>query len=109
MLPAGRPVGEPVLVFAELFDPVLGAGVPADGSGGAAVVAASDEEQLLHLDPVLPEAGLPGLVGEGDQPRRVATATNASVERYLRVVTTGTFSDAQFSVQVVRNLATPTF
>lgn len=40
---------------------------------------------------------------------RVATATNASVERYLRVVTTGTFSVADFSVQVVRNLATPTF
>lgn len=40
---------------------------------------------------------------------RVATATNASVERYLRVVTTGTFSVANFSCQVVRNLATPTF
>jgi hypothetical protein len=40
---------------------------------------------------------------------RVATATNIDVERYLRVATTGTFSDAQFSVQVVRNLAAPVF
>lgn len=41
--------------------------------------------------------------------QRIATATNASVERYLRVNTTGTFSAATFAVQVVRNLATPTF
>lgn len=40
---------------------------------------------------------------------RVATAVDASVERYLRVVTTGTFSEAVFAVNVVRNLATPVF
>lgn len=40
---------------------------------------------------------------------RAATATNASVERYLRVVTTGTFSQATFAVVAVRNLATPVF
>jgi hypothetical protein len=40
---------------------------------------------------------------------RVATGTTAAVERYLRVATTGTFTDAQFSVMVVRNLATPVF
>lgn len=34
---------------------------------------------------------------------RVATANNLTVERYLRVVTTGTFSVADFSVVVVRN------
>lgn len=43
------------------------------------------------------------------QALRVATATNASVERYLRIVTTGTFSSAVFAVNVVRNLATPVF
>lgn len=40
---------------------------------------------------------------------RVATGTTAAVERYLRVVTTGTFTVANFSLHVVRNLATPTF
>lgn len=40
---------------------------------------------------------------------RVATATSAAVERYIRVVTSGTFSSAVFSVNVVRNLATPVF
>jgi hypothetical protein len=34
---------------------------------------------------------------------RIATATGLSVERYLRVVTTGTFSNAVFAVTVVRN------
>lgn len=40
---------------------------------------------------------------------RIATANNASVERYLRVVTTGTFSNAEFVVLVVRNTETPVF
>src|SRR5690606_22628196 len=35
--------------------------------------------------------------------RRVATANNLSIERYLRVVTTGTFSVANFAVMVVKN------
>jgi hypothetical protein len=35
--------------------------------------------------------------------QRIATATGLSVERYLRVVTTGTFSNAVFAVTVVRN------
>lgn len=34
---------------------------------------------------------------------RIATAAGLSVERYLRVVTTGTFSNAVFNVVVVRN------
>lgn len=34
---------------------------------------------------------------------RIETARNAAIERYLRVVTTGTFSNAVFSVVVVRN------
>jgi hypothetical protein len=34
---------------------------------------------------------------------RIATANNATIERYLRVVTTGTFSNAVFVVQISRN------
>lgn len=40
---------------------------------------------------------------------RAATATNASVERYLRIVTTGTFTNAVFAVNVIRNDAVPAF
>lgn len=35
--------------------------------------------------------------------QRIATSSSQTVERYLRLVTTGTFSNAQFVVQVSRN------
>lgn len=41
--------------------------------------------------------------------QRIATAANLTVERYLRVVTTGTFSNAVFAVSVVRNDTAVTF
>jgi hypothetical protein len=41
--------------------------------------------------------------------QRVATAGNLTVERHLRVVTTGTFSNAQFAVIVCRNPLAVTF
>ncbi len=41
--------------------------------------------------------------------QRIATATNLAVERFLKITTTGTFTEATFHVVVVRNLAAPTF
>lgn len=41
--------------------------------------------------------------------QRAATAAGLTVERYLRVVTTGTFSAATFVVMVARNLTPVTF
>ncbi len=41
--------------------------------------------------------------------QRIATATGLTVERYLRVVTTGTFTSAVFAVAVCRNPAVPVF
>lgn len=35
--------------------------------------------------------------------QRIAIANNATIRRYVRAVTTGTFSNAQFAVQFVRN------
>lgn len=35
--------------------------------------------------------------------QRIQTARNATIERYLRVVTTGTFTNAIFAVSVIRN------
>lgn len=40
----------------------------------------------------------------GRTSQRIATATDLTVERYLRVATTGTFSECTFFVQVTRNL-----
>lgn len=40
---------------------------------------------------------------------RIATAVDQTIERYLRVATTGTFTDAVFAVMVKRNTKTPTF
>jgi hypothetical protein len=41
--------------------------------------------------------------------QRIATSSSQTVERYLRVVTTGTFSSAVFAVTVVRNDTVVTF
>ncbi len=41
--------------------------------------------------------------------QRIATATGLAVERFLKVTTTGTFTEATFHVVVVRNLAAPAF
>lgn len=40
---------------------------------------------------------------------RIATAAGLTVERYLRVVTTGTFSNVQFAVAVARNPVSTVF
>jgi len=41
--------------------------------------------------------------------QRLATASNATVSRYLRAITTGTFTVATFAVMVNRNLAATAF
>lgn len=41
--------------------------------------------------------------------QRIATSSTLAVERYLRVVTTGTFSNAQFHVTIVRNQTSVVF
>jgi hypothetical protein len=41
--------------------------------------------------------------------QRLATANNATVRRYLRVITTGTFNPATFAVVLDRNLSSTSF
>lgn len=41
--------------------------------------------------------------------QRIATANNATIRRYIRVITTGTFTNAQFAVSVTRNEALTAF
>lgn len=43
------------------------------------------------------------------QAQRIETARNLAVERYLRVVTTGTFSQCSFAVVIVRNQTSVVF
>lgn len=49
------------------------------------------------------------VLGGAKGAQRIATAVNLSVERYLRVVTTGTFSSAVFAVNLIRNNVSPKF
>lgn len=49
------------------------------------------------------------VVSSAPQAQRIATSSALSVERYLRVVTTGTFSSCTFAVTVVRNETAVTF
>lgn len=42
-------------------------------------------------------------VSTSPQAQRIATASNAAIKRYLRVVTTGTFSQCSFVVAITRN------
>ena len=41
--------------------------------------------------------------------QRIATASNLAVERFLKVTTTGTFSNLVFAVTVIRNTIAPVF
>ncbi len=52
-------------------------------------------------------AAFTAFTGRGAQ--RIATATNATVRRYVRAVTTGTFTNAQFVVSFIRNPTLVTF
>lgn len=53
--------------------------------------------------------GFTAVLGGARGSQRIATATNLAVERYLRVVTTGVFTNAQFAVNIVRNKTLPVF
>lgn len=41
--------------------------------------------------------------------QRIVTALNLTVERYLKIITTGTFSEASFAIVIVRNQTAPVF
>ncbi len=49
------------------------------------------------------------VVSSAPQAQRIATSATASIERYIRVVTTGTFSQCTFVVAVIRNTVATVF
>lgn len=65
----------------------------------------SDNGADTYADVVGGSFGAQSAVGAS----RIATATNLTVERYLKVTTTGTFSQCTFAVAVVRNQTAPEF
>lgn len=78
-------------------------------TGTSATVAIQSSTDDGGADPFSAVTGATFTAATGITSERIATATNASVERYLRVNVTGTFSLLWFHVMVVKNLATPTF
>ena len=66
----------------------------------------SDNSGDAYADVV---GGAFGVVTTAPQARRIQTTRNLAVERYLRVVTTGTFSNLVFSVSVAKNVSAVNF
>lgn len=54
-------------------------------------------------------AAFTAVLAGANGPQRLAGGSTATVRRYVRAVTTGTFSNAQYAVNFVRNLSTVAF
>lgn len=78
-------------------------------TGTSATIKLQESSDNAAGDPYADVVGGAFTVVTGTTQERIATATNLTVERWLRVVTTGTFSNLVFSVNVVRNLTAPAF
>lgn len=72
------------------------------GSGTATVKIQESSDNAGDTYADVTGGGFTAVTAIGTQ--RIQTATNLAVERYLKVTTTGTFTDLEFSVNVVRFL-----
>ncbi|MGP3917684.1 hypothetical protein [Nonomuraea sp. 10N515B] len=78
-------------------------------TGTSVTVKIQESSDNGSVDPWADVVGGAFTAATGITSQRIATASNLAVERYLRVVTTGTFSDAQFHVLIVRNTTSVVF
>lgn len=78
-------------------------------TGTSAVVKLQESSDNAVGDPYADVTGGAFTTVTAATSERIVTATNLTVERWLRVVTTGTFSNLVFSVNVVRNLTSTVF
>lgn len=69
-------------------------------TGTSVTVTIQDSADDVNFTPV---TGLAFTAATGITTQRLATANTATIRRYLRVATTGTFSNAQFAVVIVKN------
>jgi hypothetical protein len=70
---------------------------------GTSVTVSLEESSDNGTDPWAAVTGGAFTAATGITSQRIATSAVQTVERYLRVVTTGTFTNAVFAVSVVRN------
>ena len=76
---------------------------------GTSVTVSLEESSDNGTDPWTAVTGGAFTAATGITSQRIATAAGQTVERYLRVVTTGTFTNAVFAVSVNRNSTATTF
>jgi len=72
-------------------------------TGTSVTVKIQESSDNAVGDPFADVVGGAFIAATGVGAQRIATATGLSVERYLRAVTTGTFTNAVFSVTVIKN------
>lgn len=72
-------------------------------TGTSVTVAIEDSADNVSFAAVTGLAFAAATPGASPQTQRLATAAGATVRRYLRAVTTGTFSNAVFAVVLVKN------
>ena len=78
-------------------------------TGTSLTVTIQESSDNAVGDPFANVVGGSFTAATGITSERIATASGLTVERYLRVVTTGTFTNAQFAVNIVRNDTAVTF
>lgn len=78
-------------------------------TGTSVTVKIQESSDNAVGDPFADVVGGGFTAATGITSQRIATASGLTVERYLRVVTTGTFSNAVFAVTVVKNDTAVTF
>jgi len=76
-------------------------------TGTSVTVKIQESSDNAVGDPYADVVGAAFTAATGITFQRIQTATNLTVERWLRLVTTGTFTSAVFSVAVVRYLTAP--
>lgn len=72
-------------------------------TGTSVTVKIQDSVDDGVADPWADVVGGTFTAATGVTSQRIATAAGLTIERYLRVITTGTFSNAVFAVSIVRN------
>jgi hypothetical protein len=78
-------------------------------SGTSVTVKLQESNDNAATDPYADTTGGAFTAATAVTTQRIATAGNQSVKRWIRVVTTGTFSNAVFSVVIMKNPVAVTF
>lgn len=72
-------------------------------TGTSVTVSIQDSADNSSFLPIASPISFTAVNGGATGTQRIAIGNTATVRRYLRVITTGTFSNAQFAVSIVKN------